>query len=352
MEVRIYDRNLDLKGIIENQTSHIWTPKFFEPGTFELHIPITDYSVSILKRGNLITMRGREDAGIIEDLDLKKTAVDNEITAKGRFLAAYMDRRIIRGTKSINSSPEKAMYDLLKDATPIPLLEIGDPKGFEGSIEGQVCWENLLDFMIKLAKAGNVGFRFRPDFNAKKIIFETYQGTDHSLEQSQNNRVIFSDMYDNIETAEYRIVDQDYRNVAYVVGADENGSEVVRTVGDTAATGLDRYEIYVNGKSVSAREAGSTSAFYAALDQEGKNTLEAHPLSETFEGDVNANGNFIYRANYDIGDICTVQRTPWDISLSSRITEIEETYEYESVTVTPTFGDPLPTAIDWSKYNR
>ena len=32
MEVRIYDRDLNFKGVIENHTSLIWTRKYYEPG--------------------------------------------------------------------------------------------------------------------------------------------------------------------------------------------------------------------------------------------------------------------------------------------------------------------------------
>lgn len=41
MEVRIYDRDLNFKGVIENHTSLIWTRKYYEPGNFEIHVPIT-----------------------------------------------------------------------------------------------------------------------------------------------------------------------------------------------------------------------------------------------------------------------------------------------------------------------
>lgn len=42
MEVRIYDRDLNFKGVIENHTSLIWTRKYYEPGNFEIHAPITE----------------------------------------------------------------------------------------------------------------------------------------------------------------------------------------------------------------------------------------------------------------------------------------------------------------------
>ncbi len=346
MEIRIYDKVLDLKGIIENQTSLIWLRKYFEPGEFELHAPITDFNMNMLTIGNLVTMYGQNEAGVIEDVNYEESREKNEITAKGRFLSAYMGRRLIRGTVNINDTIENAMRTLITGATPIPLLELGELNSFPETVTGQVTNKNLLSFMVKLAKAGNIGYRFRPDFNRKKIIFETYKGVDRSIEQTENNRVTFSENYDNINKATYKANDQSYANVAYVVGENAKGEEVTVEVGDTESEGLERSEIFVDASGVSATDI-SDDEFMAALRQEGQNTLNANRFSETFECDTNAQGNFVYRKNYDLGDIVTVKKASWKMQKSLRMTELQETYEYGSLVVTPTLGNPLPTSIDW-----
>lgn len=346
MEVRIYDANLDLQGIIENQTSLLWNRQYFEPGDFELHCPITENNVKLLKRGNLVTMYGQDEAGVIEDIQMNEDPEDNEITASGRFLAAYMGYRIVKGTVNINSTIEVAMRDLLSNVTEIPRVELGTLKGFAETITGQVTYKNLLTYVQKLARAGNLGYRFRPDFNAKKIIFEIYQGVDRSQEQTSNSRVVFSEAYDNLNEVTYRINDQTFANVAYVLGEYTDGTQVIREVGDTTATGLDRREIFVDATGVDSEDI-TEAEYLAALDQEGWNELNSNALSETFECDTNATGNFVYRENYDLGDIVTVKKISWGMQDSLRITGLQETYEDGGLTVTPTLGDPLPTAMEW-----
>lgn len=346
MEIRVYNAALDLLGVLENQTSLLWFRTFFGPGSFELHAPVTGDNIRMLAVGNLVTMHGQADAGVIEDVEYEETSIKNEITAKGRFLSAYMGYRIIRGTVNLDTTIELAMRQLLSDAVPIPLVELGELHGFAARVSGQVVNKNLLSFMTKLAKAGNIGYRFRPDFRNKKIIFETYEGVDRSAGQALNNRVIFSEKYDNINRAGYRANDQSFANVAYVTGTDVNGEEITLVVGDTASAGLERREIYVDGSGVSA--SGLTDAeFRAALRQEAQNTLNAHAFCEAFSCDTNAQGNFAYRRNYDLGDIVTIKKDSWGMQRTLRITELQETYEYGSMTVTPVFGTPLPTAIDW-----
>lgn len=346
MEIRVYDRDLDLRGIIENQTSLLWTRKFFEPGTFELHAPITKYNMAYLRLGNLVTMYGREDAGIIEDIKYEQSPEKDSITAQGRFLSAYMGYRLITGTVNINDTVENTMRNLLTRCTALPLVELGELHGFKKSVNGQITNVNLLTFIKKLAKFGTIGFRFTPDFTEKKITFDTFQGTDRSIGQSENNRVIFSENYDNLSRVTYEANDQSFANVAYVYGKDKDEKVVSLVVGDTASTGLDRREIYVDGSGINASEL-SDYEFRVKLRQEGQNTVNAKAMSESFECDTNASGNFAYRQNYDLGDIVTVSKADWNLQEDLRITEILETYEYGTMTVTPTFGNPLPISIDW-----
>lgn len=350
MEIRIYDRELNFQGIIENQTSLLWTRKYFEPGTFELHVPVTTYNTSLMQLGNLVTMHGQDDAGVIEDIQYEESVDKNEITAQGRFLSAYMEYRLIVGTVNINSTVEVAMRDLLQRCTAIPLVTLGALHGFTKTVDGQVTNVNLLTFMKKLAKAGNLGYIFRPDFTAKTITFDTYEGVDRRLSQTVNNRVVFSESYDNLAGVTYKANDQSYANVAYAYGKDADENEVSLVVGDTDATGLDRREIYVDGSGINATDL-TADEYKAKLRQEAQNTLNAKAMSETFECDTYAEGNFTYRTHYDLGDIVTIHKAGWDIRRDLRITEILETYEYGTMTVTPTFGNPLATAIDWSDLN-
>lgn len=346
MEIRVYDPQLDLRGIIENQTSLIWRRKYFEPGEFELYAPITSFNLQVLIMGNLITMYGQDDAGVIEDVKCEENPQKNGIVVKGRFLAAYMERRLIKGTVMVSGPIEQTMRSLLEGVTPIPLLEMGNLQGFPEEATGQITYKNLLKFMEKLARAGNLGFRFRPDFNKKKIVFEVYKGVDRSIQQTKNNRVTFSENYDNLNQATYRANDQNYANVAYVLGVNTEDKETIVVTGETEAVGLERREMYVDASGINAADF-TPEEFQKALEQEGKNALDEKRMSETFECDTEANGNFVYRKNYDLGDIVTVKKASWRMQRSLRITELQETYEYGSMVVTPTLGNPLPTAIDW-----
>lgn len=348
MELRIYDRNLNFLGVVENQRSLLWTRRYFEAGSFQVYVPITDYNVTLFKRGNLITYRGAGDAGVIESLTLEENNLKTEILAEGRFLSSYMDRRLIRGTTNFNGKVEVAMRQLLSNATPLPLVRLGELKGFGETVEFQATYKNLLEYETKLAMYANFGFRFIPDFTAKTITFDVYKGVDRSRTQKDRAFVEFSDEFSNINTMMYIENEQMLKNVAYVGGEGEGSARTIVQVGNTASTGLDRRELFVDARDLQSDDL-TTAQYRAILTQRGNDVMKEYALAETMECSADANLNFKYRVDYDLGDIVTVKKKKWQISKDLRITEVMEVYEHGNMEVAPTFGSPLPTKIDWTE---
>lgn len=346
MEIRIYDSNLYRIGQIENQTSMIWTRRYFEAGDFELHAPITDKNLSLLKAGNIISMKGSKEAGVIEDIEKEESDVKNEITVKGRFLNAYMDRRVLKTVINYSGKIEDAVRYLYAQCAEIPLVEVADPVGYDDIISFQTMFKNLLEVENNLSKAGLIGIRFRPDFLNHKIIFETYKGTDHSTAQGTRNRVIFSESYNNLSNAIYKYNDQALKTVAIVGGEGEGASRKLITVG--SGEGLNLREIFVDAADVSS-DGLTTEAYEAALKQRGTDALNSAITSESLECETEPTINFTYKEDYDLGDIVTVKKKKWGLLMNQRITVCQEVYEYGGGYVVPTLGSPLPESIDWSK---
>ena len=349
MEMRIYDPAMNFRGLIENQTSVLWRRRFFEPGAFELYCPVTRNNQPLLQRGNLVWLRGAAEAGVIESLVTEQNDFKNQITAKGRFASSYMSRRLIRPTYNIqNGLVETAMRDILSNAVPIPLVQLGEIQGFDERVSFQATYKNLLDYETKLAQYSNIGYRFRPNFTEKKFTFELYKGLDRTFEQNVRNRVVFSEGYNNIQQAKYTLNDQLLKTVCYVGGEGEGSSRTYVIAGDDTLTGLERREVYINASDVSS-EGLSRTEYLNALMQRGNNELRNDSLVSSVECVTDANSNFKYKENYDLGDIVVIRKENWNLQINMRITEITEIYEYGSMKVSPVFGNPLPSTIDWSE---
>lgn len=392
MQLRIYDAEFNFLGVTENQTSVIWTRKYYESGEFSVVLPITDDNIRLYQIGNIVAKRDSIEAGVIEDLQIHESYDEHSITASGRFLSSYMDRRLIRPRYTFDGLVEVAMRNILTNAVAIPLVELGELQGFTDTVTFQATYKNLLAYETKLAKASGLGFRFRPDFEQKKIIFEVYQGLDKSRNQTDRAFVEFSDRFDNLENAEARLNDQLYKNVGYVGGQGEGLERVFVQVGDDTLTGLERRELFIDAKDIQEEDVGdkpeaddymenhtatdgdgntityttfnknqfdadvrqweqdkaSARADYLdELETRGYQKLDECLFSNSIECGIIPIGNFEYKRDYDLGDIVTVKKNNWNYENVARITEISEVYEHEIMTVVPTLGDALPEVVDW-----
>ena len=346
MEIRIYDDAMNFQGIIENQTSLIWDRRYDETGSFELHVPITNYTIRLLQMGSLVWKRGAVDAGIIESRHIEEDADTREIVASGRFLTAYMDRRLIRPTFNFTGKAEVAMRTILTNAVAIPHVQLGTLRGITETIDFQATYKKLLSTEQKIAKQCQLGFRFRPDFTNKTITFEVYKGLDRSMAQSDRARVIFSEDFRNLNRAIFEENDQVYSNVCYVGGKGEGSERVFVTVGDTTSTGLERREVFVNGSDIS--DENLTNAQYLeALRQRGREKLAEMAYYQSVECEAIPYGNFEYGVDYDLGDIVTIKKESWGVGENLRLFGVTEVYENGTSTIQPIFGNPVPETANW-----
>lgn len=347
MEIRVYSADLYRIGQIENQTSIQWTRKFFEAGDFEIHAPITEKNLKLLHQNNIVSIKGAKEAGVIEDIEKEESDIKSEITIKGRFLSSYCDRRVIEGTVNYdNAKIESVMRELLTMCDKIPLVELGELHGFDQTISFQATYRNLQTVLNKIAKYGLIGYRFTPDFDKHRIIFDTMQGTDHSYAQNENKRVIFTEGYSNLTNAKYRYNNQALKTVAIVGGQGEGAEREIVKVG--SGSGLNLREIFVDARDISP-DGLTKEQYRAALYQRGEEALNEARAAESMESEIDPKTNFTYKEDYDLGDIVTVKKKRWGLYTHQRITAVKEVYEYGGGFIVPTLGDPLPETMDWGE---
>lgn len=337
MELYIYDP-VELAGILDDATSVRWRRMYFTPGEFEIHLAATEANLRLLADGRIIRRVDRKEAGIIEAHEVK----DDDLQVSGRFLSSVLERAVISRTYTFSKTYEQAMLMLIPEGTRVcPSLTAAPAKGLPGAISAQVTWKNLLATLEKFARASGVGFRVL--FEPGVWTFEAYAGADRSVSQTENARVYFSDEFENLIDPAYSDDSSKWKNFAFVGGDGEGSARTVVTVDHTG--GGERREIFVDARDLS-RDGLTDAEYLAALRQRGEERLAACIRVLAFEGGGEAVGNFEYLTDWDLGDIVTVQFAKLGISENLRITEVEEVYEGGVLTVTPTFGTPLPETLD------
>lgn len=351
-QVKVYNIELQRLGVIDVYRSLIWTRKYKEAGTVEFHAALNSRNLALLQKGNILTMTGSVESAIIEGIAADDYS--NEITATGHMLSAGLSRRGIKTVVNVsNESYEDAMRKLvdisaISGSNPLPNLALGKRLGLGSMVTLQVSYKDLYTYLTKLSACSNLGFRIHADYKEKKFYFEVYEGKDHSKNQTGNKRVIFSEVYRNINKTTFTTNEQNYKTHAIVFGDGEGMSRTVMeaTVNETA-TGWIRREIMIDARDIK-RDELTDAQYKSALVQRGTEKLAEYGIVECLEAVTLPNMNFTYKTDYDLGDIVTVNKKAWGIEMDKRITEIQEVYENGGLSIVPTFGDPLPETVDLS----
>ncbi len=369
MELYVFNRDLELIGIIETFTSLRWVRRYYKTGEFELHCALNSDTLSLLQRDNIIYKKDDVEAGYIETRQLKIGTDGQELLeVRGKFLTNYLDRRISWDRVNFVGRTEELMRKLVLDnainpsiaSRKISNLILGGIKNYAEDIKYQNSFGNILEQLENISSTSNLGYRNIMNIKDKKIIFEVYKGIDRTVNNGTIAPCIFSRDFENILEQEYTDSLNNYRNTTLIAGAGEGSARKLTSIEE--GQGLDRYELYVdardiqNTKQVEKNDSeGNTvtedvpiswEEYRPMLLQRGKEKLSECEEIQTFDSKVNTRGNNVYKKDYDIGDIITVADKKWGLQLDTRITEIEEIYEGGKVEINPTFGNNIPTLVD------
>ena len=327
----VYAPDLTLLGIIEKYNSMQWLRRYTTSGQFELHCPYN----ALLAPENII--RNGNEAGIIESVLINNTP-EQGIMAEvhGRMMLGLLARRIIWGLAAYSATAENVIRQLVIDNTAGDRtlgITVAAAQGYEGNIDYQNSYGNLLDEVSAIAEFAGLGL----DVSFPDMVFYVYKGLDRTASQNINSKAIFSANFENVLSSEYSIDKKNYSNVALVAGQGEGEQRLTAIVG--TETGLDRREVFVDARDIGAgttEEPIDEATQLLMLAQRGNEKLSENKISEAFTANVDPQGNLKYKTDYDLGDIVTVK--DFSLSADARITEIKEIYEDGGMMLELTLG--------------
>lgn len=319
-----------------------WRPMYDKPGEFELHTSPSLFP--LVERGQLILRPDRPKETVkVEGIEIK----NGDLIITGRFLSAVLEDAGIRTLYNFDCAIEDAMrqlvdeqYNRITRTLPMKLAAVG---GFTITIQCQVSLKNLLTVLKAMAKAGGLGFRVYANPEEQVLYFEVYEGVDRTEGQEDNNRVTFSNVYFNVDSPHYQESEANYKNYAIVCGEGEGTNRVIVEVDRT--NGEDRRELIVDARDLSQGEQ-TTAQYTAVLTQRGNDKLDEHNRIQSFEVGIKSSSQFQYLEDWNLGDIVTGKQTEWGVAVDQRVTEVEEVYENDAMTVTPTLGTPAPETFN------
>lgn len=366
---RVDNETFEPIGQLDEYTSLMWPDAFLGKAMFQLWAPITDSNAEMLKEGNIIWCGG-DNAAIIQIVKetINKDG-DKEINVKGWTLEFLLVDKIVEGlyNRSSTGRASTIMYDIVNKMAinptnskrKIPYLVNATDTQVGKSITGyQKTGGSLYDAIYDIAYESDIGFSILFDPRGKKLIFEVRAGVDRTQEQQENEPVVFSTDLEDILSSSYYLNTEDVKNVAMVQGEIKNNTRTTVYVGDVNSSGLKRKELYVDARDLQSdvedddgNQYTLTDAQYkAVLAQRGNEKLAECQKTETFEAQIRQFGNvqYVFGEDYQKGDMVTVVDRQLGISVSARITSVEEDFDDE-YNLMLTFGYSYPTILQKAK---
>lgn len=383
MNLWILNSEFEQIGLVDDYKSLIWSKRYTELGDCEVYISANDRTIELLQKGNYIV---RDDDDMICRINTVELDTDAE---KGDFLIAtgtdcriILNQRVIWTQTTFKGTAEDFIRKIINENVISPSLtrrkisnfKLGTKKGFTDTLEIQSAFEYVFDKIKDLCNTYNYGSKVT--YDGTDFTFDLYKGVDRSIEQTDNDVVIFSPDFENLISTKYKSDSSDIKTAALVAGVGEGTNRVTKEV--NGGSGLNRFELYVDAKDVSNEIAyedlvatypnGSIveenavvyyvvnnikiailnhidtpttgtlleQPYQVLLNQKGVESLAEVKTVVSFEGEVEPFHSFKYGEDYFLGDIVTVQNE-YGISSNARITEVIENDDENGYSIIPTF---------------
>ena len=366
MELYVYSSEMELQGIVEKIASLIWTRRYWSCGEFKLLVPFTEEHSRMLVKNNIMMKRGDDEAAQIRYVHITKNSQGlEEIEVQGKFLIAWIGKRIIKKQIITKDTTQNILYRIVRENVTNPADTVRKIPDVSIATDDADTESGVIDYTSEqytnaqlaaetAAKAAKLGIRMRTDARTGAHVFSVYEGRDLTAGNTAGNApCIFSQEFDNIVGQEYTNSVENLKTTAFVGGEEKEGvARKVAEVGGSAA-GLAREEVFINATDIvqeyeddDGTQVTLTDAEYLALlSARGAEELEQYAETLSFGSKVNTFANLIYRTDYDLGDRVTCVNKRWGIRIDVRITEIAETYQNNVEEIDITFGESLPALL-------
>lgn len=322
----VYDKDLNRIGTIETWVSLLWQEGYNTVGTFIIECQQTKEIAKLLNIGNYIGRGDFKTLCLIRGKEIK-----NHLIVVSGFPAVDILRERISTAVINNQNAEEGMRSLVANMSPWERVEVGELAGITEKFERQISDRTILEYCEEISAEIDAGFRFRFDKANKKLLFEVYKPV-------KNENLVFATKFGNLAEIIYSETDNQFKNVAVVAGAGEGDARITVTVGDLAATGAARREMYVDARNIQPEEGETEEAYKIRLQNEGLEKLAAQIKIENLSAEINSDD---FGKRYNLGDVVTCILDDLGVKLDTRIIGFSYTSQNNQTVTELEFGKPI-----------
>lgn len=367
--ITIFDKEFNIKGIIDNIETLEIVKYLNKVGTFQLTLPLTTDHIELLQIGNIITKKNSNSNNdllegwviTMRQIKINSNGVES-LQVQGSNLITWLSQRILTKQYNITDTISSIMEQMI-------ITECIEPQNFNRKINNLIIdntttsaakttyitqsqYSSLTSALNTVASAAYIGFEILIDSIEKRYVVKIYNGID----RSQNNRfgnipVIFSSNLNNIMSESYIHTNVNFNNTCYVYAQleenNKNENKLI-VVGDENA-GLERFETSISGSdpTLNGAEIQLTKENYKTImSAVGEQSLALAAITKNFTGQLNLESNLQYKKDFDLGDTVTCYNLDWGIYENNIITSVTEQWSVNGLSLKLGFGYPLPTLLE------
>lgn len=325
MNVIFYNKSFEKLYTTDMIESIIITAKYQDTFEFELYLPASSWFLKHdIKLGNYIKVQE-----FYFDVDFINTnqcffivrkieyEYSNEkglyLILQGEGLTSLLKQRIIYPTLNLNSTIINNIQSIFND------FLLGNNFSIElymltqiassPTLKRQVTWDSHYEAIKSFCEYANFGFCIVVSESETYVddnlyYLYVYEGKDHSLEQTENEHIVFSMQKGNVISFKQSKDNYDFYNGVVVAGTGEGPNRRVQIViNDSAAFDMteDAFFGYLNDSQIDLVDPDDDLAEGFALSGDGETFLAEHKLKDIIEVEIDPNSIELYKLN--LGDI-------------------------------------------------
>lgn len=339
-------------GMVRCVNSLQWMPEWSDVGEIKMVCALTTANQQLLQKWETLYNPDTPNLAAII-ISVNADTDKSTITVRGQFSLRRFKQRIAKGSRIITDAAAGLLELCYTNLRGLPVT-VPENAGFTAPCQETVEWIDCCAGIVQLAKAGGFGVRVRFDELTGSEQLELLQGKDRSVQGSEWYRGGFDTRLRNLTNVSQTMDVSDYANVALCGGEAPSENDAWQQlwieVGDTAAQGANRHELWVDGSSVTHRHTiqkpdGSTEeATYT--EEEYKNVLTNYAtaalLNHYVDQSLKATAVDLvirYGEDYDLGDRLPVKVPELGLEASAQVISIKLTYEATGRKIIPVFDN-------------
>lgn len=354
VDIFVMNEKLETIYIVDAYKSIIWTDRYREAGDFELYTEVSGEVLKYITKDRYLSIKDSERTMIVSSIEVESDRdLGNKIKITGKSLESILNRRIIWGLKVLNTDLQNGIKTLLNEcvispsdsARKIPNFifeESSDERITKLKMDNQYTGDNLYDVIYQLCLENDLGFKVVLN-NTGQFVFSLYAGVDRSYNQTTNPFVTFSPKYENLVNSNYLDSNADMKNITLIAGEGEDNARTYTTYAISEETGLNRRELFTDARDLQSKyyDNGTEhtiphTQYIKNLQDRGKSNLLDYSAITAFEGEVEPRSSFIYRRDYELGDIVQIENE-YDFRGTARISEVVASQDDQGYSLYPTF---------------